>query len=329
MPYIKPTALIIFFAMYLRFFLYLTLSPFGEFCVILHPVMGKLTRAWIEAVRFRTLPVSVAGVVTAVAYALADGVFQGAPALLCLLFALLCQVASNFANEYYDYRAGRDRAGREGPGRRVTEGDLTPRAMKYATFGVLGVAACVGLALTYWGGLWLIAVGALIGLFAIAYSAGPWPLSTHCMGEVAVFLFFGIIPVNFTYYVQALSWSASVLAASASIGLMGANVLIINNYRDADEDLAVGKHTLANTLGRRAMPWLYFANALAAVVLMAPGWFALPCGWLAAPLVYLVGALAITLRMARMHGHALNHLLGITAMSMFAYSLLFLLAQAA
>ncbi len=315
--------------MYLRFFLYLTLSPFGEFCVILHPVMGKLTRAWIEAVRFRTLPVSVAGVVTAVAYALADGVFQGAPALLCLLFALLCQVASNFANEYYDYRAGRDRAGREGPRRGVTEGDLTPRAMKYATFGVLGVAACVGLALTYWGGLWLIAVGALIGLFAIAYSAGPWPLSTHCMGEVAVFLFFGIIPVNFTYYVQALSWSASVLAASASIGLMGANVLIINNYRDADEDLAVGKHTLANTLGRRAMPWLYFANALAAVVLMAPGWFALPCGWLAAPLVYLVGALAITLRMARMHGHALNHLLGITAMSMFAYSLLFLLAQAA
>ena len=252
-----------------------------------------------------------------------------APALLCLLFALLCQVASNFANEYYDYRAGRDRAGREGPRRGVTEGDLTPRAMKYATFGVLGVAACVGLALTYWGGLWLIAVGALIGLFAIAYSAGPWPLSTHCMGEVAVFLFFGIIPVNFTYYVQALSWSASVLAASASIGLMGANVLIINNYRDADEDLAVGKHTLANTLGRRAMPWLYFANALAAVVLMAPGWFALPCGWLAAPLVYLVGALAITLRMARMHGHALNHLLGITAMSMFAYSLLFLLAQAA
>ena len=315
--------------MYLRFFLYLTLSPFGEFCVILHPVMGKLTRAWIEAVRFATCPVSVAGVVTAVAYALADGVFQGAPALLCLLFALLCQVASNFANEYYDYRAGRDRAGREGPRRGVTEGDLTPRAMKYATFGVLGVAACVGLALTYWGGLWLIAVGALIGLFAIAYSAGPWPLSTHCMGEVAVFLFFGIIPVNFTYYVQALSWSASVLAASASIGLMGANVLIINNYRDADEDLAVGKHTLANTLGRRAMPWLYFANALAAVVLMAPGWFALPCGWLAAPLVYLVGALAITLRMARMHGHALNHLLGITAMSMFAYSLLFLLAQAA
>ena len=289
--------------------------------------MGKLTRAWIEAVRFRTLPVSVAGVVTAVAYALADGVFQGAPALLCLLFALLCQVASNFANEYSDYRAGRDRAGREGPRRGVTEGDLTPRAMKYATFSVLGVAACVGLALTYWGGLWLIAVGALIGLFAIAYSAGPWPLSTHCMGEVAVFLFFGIIPVNFTYYVQALSWSASVLAASASIGLMGANVLIINNYRDADEDLAVGKHTLANTLGRRAMPWLYFANALLAVVLMSPGWFALPCGWLAAPLAYLVGALAITLRMARMHGHALNPLLGITAMSMFAYSLLFLLAQ--
>lgn len=289
--------------------------------------MGKLTRAWIEAVRLRTLPVSVAGVVTAVAYALADGVFKAAPALLCLLFALLCQIASNFANEYYDYRAGRDKAGREGPRRGVTEGDLTPRAMKYATFGVLAAAACVGLSLTYWGGLWLIAVGTLIGIFALAYSAGPWPLSTHCMGEVAVFFFFGLIPVNFTYYVQALAWSPAVLAASAAIGLMGANVLIINNYRDAAEDLAVGKHTLANTLGRGAMPCLYFANALAAVVLMAPSWLALPHAWLIAPLLYLVGALIISIRMPRTHGHFLTPFLGMTAMSMFAYSVLFLVAQ--
>lgn len=149
--------------------------------------MGKKTRAWIEAVRVRTLPVSVAGVLTAVAYAVANGTFKALPSALCLVFALLCQTASNFANEYYDYRAGRDRVGREGPRRGVTEGDISPAAMKAATYGVLVVAAIVGLSLTLWGGMWLIAVGALIGIFALAYSAGPWPLSTHCMGEVAVF----------------------------------------------------------------------------------------------------------------------------------------------
>ena len=152
--------------------------------------MGRPARVWIEAMRLRTLPVSVAGVVTAVAYAIADDVFDAVASLLCLTFALLCQVASNFANEYYDYRAGRDRVGREGPRRGVTEGDLTPWAMKRATFGVLAVAACVGMALTCWGGLWLIGVGAVIGIFALAYSAGPWPLSTHCMGEAAVLFLF-------------------------------------------------------------------------------------------------------------------------------------------
>lgn len=284
-------------------------------------------KVWIEAIRLRTLPVSVAGVVTAVAYAIADGVFDAVASLLCLTFALLCQVASNFANEYYDYRAGRDRAGREGPRRGVTEGDLTPWAMKRATFGVLVVAACVGMALTCRGGLWLIGVGAVIGIFALAYSAGPWPLSTHCMGEAAVFFFFGIIPVNFSYYVQAVAWSADVMTASASIGLMGANVLIINNYRDAEEDLAVGKHTLANTLGRRAMPWLYSANALLAAMLMGSRWMALDAGWMVVPAVYVITALTIALRMSRMHGRVLNPMLGITAMSMFVYSLLFLIAQ--
>ncbi len=288
--------------------------------------MGKMTRAWIEAVRVRTLPVSVAGVLTAVAYAVANGTFKALPSALCLVFALLCQTASNFANEYYDYRAGRDRVGREGPRRGVTEGDISPAAMKAATYGVLVVAAIVGLSLTLWGGLWLIAVGTLIGIFALAYSAGPWPLSTHCMGEVAVFFFFGIIPVNLTYYVNALAWSTDVLAASAAIGLMGANVLIVNNYRDADDDKAVGKHTLANTLGRGFMPYLYAANAFIAVALMLPSWLAMPLWWLAAPAAYLAFACTIALKMPHLQGHKLNPFLGITAMSMFVYSIMFLIA---
>ena len=283
-------------------------------------------RAWIEAVRFRTLPVSAAGVLTAVAYAIEDGCFKAVPAVLCLVFALLCQTASNFANEYYDYRAGRDRVGREGPRRGVTEGDLTPTAMKRATWFTLALAALIGMSLTLWGGLWLVAVGVLIGVFAIAYSAGPWPLSTHCMGEVAVFCFFGLIPVNFTYYVQSGCWSSVVFAASASIGLMGANVLIVNNYRDADDDSAVGKHTLANTLGRRLMPWLYAFNALLAVALMIPAWLSISPLWLVVPSLYLAVALVIAILMSRLSGHKLNPFLGLTALSMFVYSMMLLVA---
>ena len=150
--------------------------------------------------RLRTLPVSVAGVIMAIGYNISTGTLKCLPVLLCLAFAVLCQIASNFANEYYDYKAGRDRVGREGPRRGVTEGDIAPRAMKFAIFAVLAAAALIGLSLTCWGGLWLIAAGILIGVGALAYSTGPWPLSTHCLGEVAVIIFFGIIPVNLTYY---------------------------------------------------------------------------------------------------------------------------------
>lgn len=277
--------------------------------------------------RLRTLPVSVAGVLAACGYAVGDGCFDWLPALFCLLFAVLCQIASNFANEYFDYRAGRDRVGREGPRRGVTEGDIAPKAMLDATLRTLSIAAGVGLSLTLWGGLWLIPVGLAVGLAVFAYSAGPWPLSTHCLGEVAVLVFFGIVPVNFTYYIMALEWSLPVFLGSVAIGLMGANVLIVNNYRDFDDDRAVGKHTLATVLGRRRMPWLYVANAVGAVAFMAGTWY--PLGWLwnVVPPLYLYWSISAAVRMSRLEGARLNKYLGVTSMGMFAYALLFLISE--
>ncbi len=277
--------------------------------------------------RLRTLPVSVAGVLAACGYAVGDDCFDWLPALLCLLFAVLCQIASNFANEYFDYRAGRDRVGREGPRRGVTEGDITPKAMLDATLRTLSIAAGVGMCLTLWGGLWLIPVGLAVGLGVFAYSAGPWPLSTHCLGEVAVVVFFGIVPVNLTYYIMASQWSMPVFLGSVAIGLMGANVLIVNNYRDADDDRAVGKHTLATVFGRRLMPWLYVANAVAAVLLMADIWPALGALWVAIPSLYLYWSISAALRIRKLAGARLNPYLGITSMGMFAYSLLFLISE--
>ncbi|MBR5183459.1 MAG: UbiA family prenyltransferase, partial [Bacteroidales bacterium] len=133
--------------------------------------MGK----WIEAMRLRTLPVSISGVLAGTACAIMEYSFSLVPALLCLLFAVLAQIASNFANEYYDFKKGVDRKGREGFRRGVTEGDITPAAMKYATFGTLAAAAVVGCLMLFYGSWWLVPIGLCIGLFALAYSAGPYP----------------------------------------------------------------------------------------------------------------------------------------------------------
>lgn len=273
---------------------------------------------WIEAMRLRTLPVSVAGVLMAVAFNLADHNFDPTPAVICLIFAILAQISSNFANEYYDYTAGRDRRGREGPRRGVTEGEITPGAMRKAIYITLGLAGCFGLSLVGWGGWWLIAVGAAIALGVFAYSAGPYPLSTHGWGEAGVIVFFGLVPVNFTYYVQTLQWSLPVMMASLAVGLMGANVLIVNNYRDLADDRRVGKLTLCVRWGRPAMLCLYGINAFVAAALLWPLWMKLGQASLIIPALYLLASMAITRAMARREGAALTPLLGMTACLMCA-----------
>jgi 1,4-dihydroxy-2-naphthoate octaprenyltransferase len=281
----------------------------------------KMIKPWIEAIRPKTLPVSIAGVFAASAYAIADGCFSWPQALLCLLFALLAQISSNFANEYYDFRAGLDRKGREGPRRGVTEGDITPRAMLVATYTTLALAAVVGLSLLYWGGWVLLPAGLLIVIGAIAYSAGPYPLSRHCLGEVAVVLFFGIVPVCLTYYLMALTIPLHVVYGSLAIGLAGANVLVVNNYRDIDDDRAVGKHTLAGALGRSRTSTLYLANWLfAAIFVVASGRQFFYIG-----LLLVVGGAALT-RYLRSHtGRALNAALRSTAQLTLLVAILLLI----
>ena len=280
---------------------------------------------WIEAMRLRTLPVSVSGVLLGAALAISSGFYLTAPLLLCLLFALLAQIASNFANEYYDFRDGLDRKGRVGPRRGVTEGDITPRDMLTATFLTLGLACAVGLSLIYYGGWWLLPAGIVIALGALAYSAGPYPLSRHALGEVAVLLFFGIVPVNLTYYVSTGSFSADAALLSVTAGLMGCNVLIANNYRDVEDDAAVGKITLAVKFGRPATARLYLANGLIASALTVPVALHVSILTLAATAVYLILMLRLHSCLKAARGAALIPVLARTAMSMALFSLLFLL----
>lgn len=275
--------------------------------------------------RLRTLPVSVAGVFCAFAFSCLTGCTLWLPGVLCLIFAVLAQISSNFANEYYDYKRGLDKKGRVGPRRGVTEGDISAGAMKAATFAVLALACAVGCSLIYWGGWWLIAIGLAVALGVVAYSAGPYPLSHHGLGEVAVVLFFGVVPVNMTYYLMCGGWNVDVALASLSMGLMGANVLIVNNYRDADDDREVGKSTLCVKFGRPAMALLYLINGLLAVGLMSKTWFEIGGVWLLIPVLYLTLHLKLWFEIRHRGGAKLNPMLGATAMGMLVYALAFLI----
>ncbi|MDE7125149.1 MAG: 1,4-dihydroxy-2-naphthoate octaprenyltransferase [Muribaculaceae bacterium] len=286
-------------------------------------------KPWIEAVRMRTLPVSIAGVAIGAACAASSVYVRIIPAILCLLFAILAQTASNFANEYYDYAKGFDRPGREGPRRGVTEGDISPQAMKSATYMTLAMACAIGCTLVLWGGWWLIPVGIFIALGVTAYSTGPYPLSHHALGEVAVVVFYGIVPVVMTCYLMTGDFIPASFAAGLGTGLMGANVLIVNNYRDRHDDAAVGKHTLAVLCGPSAILWLYLINGLAAAVLLAPLWLHnYTSGGITATSVYLILHVMLWSLIRKKQGSALNPMLGATAalMSAFAISLLLIIS---
>jgi 1,4-dihydroxy-2-naphthoate polyprenyltransferase len=209
-------------------------------------------RIWLGAMRPRTLPAAFAPVVVGSALAWHEGAFHVIAAVLCLGFSLLIQIGTNFANDYYDFIHGADTKSRVGPRRAVAAGLIAPAAMKHAMIGVFVTAFAVGLGLVTWGGPWLIVVGVASILCGVAYTGGPWPLAYHGLGDVFVFLFFGLVAVGGTYFVQAGRITLDALLAGVPIGLLAANILVVNNYRDVETDAAANKRTLVVRLGRGA-----------------------------------------------------------------------------
>ena len=275
--------------------------------------------------RLRTLPVSVAGVIAGTGCAIAAESFKPIPALLCLAFAILAQIAANFGNEYYDFKNGIDKKGRAGFRRGVTEGEIDPKAMKAATFITLGIAAAVGCTMLIYGPWWLIIVGVLIMCFALAYSAGPYPLSHHGLGDIAVIIFFGIVPVVLTWYLQTSSWESVdlVIETSVAIGILAANVLIVNNYRDMEDDAAAGKRTTVVIFGRKFMSTVYLLSGFIGMLVMTQVWLDMPVWVLAVPLIYLVLHLKTWQNLRESTGSAINPLLGRTEMNLLIFALLF------
>ncbi len=222
---------------------------------------------WIQAARPKTLLVSMAPVIMSVAIASMCVTINWLPAVICLIFAVMAQILSNFVNDYADGLKGADNE-RLGPQRMVASGLISPQKMRRGiiVWGVL--TFIVGCTLLYYGGWILLPFGIVILLCALAYSAGPFPLSRHALGDVAVVLFYGIAPVVLTFFIQTEFVNWQIIIAGLAIGIVANNLLIVNNYRDSEQDAAYGKKTTITVFGKQFMKWVYFMNPIIAIILI-------------------------------------------------------------
>jgi len=206
-------------------------------------------QSWLLASRPKTLPAAAAPVIVGSALAFADDHFSWGPAMACLLAALLLQVGSNLANDVFDYEKGADQGERHGPLRVTQAGLLTPGQVKKGIFFVFGLSALLGLYLTFMGGWPILVLGVVAILSAIAYTGGPFPLGYHGLGDLFVFIFFGLAAVAGTYYVQVLTVTLPVWGMAVAMGLLTVAILVVNNLRDIENDRRVLKRTLAVRIG--------------------------------------------------------------------------------
>lgn len=280
--------------------------------------------AWWLAIRPRTLPAAASGVAMGSALAWYDDSFKFLPALACLLIALLLQIGSNVANDVFDFERGADTAERLGPMRVTQAGYLTPTQVKRGMLVIFGLAALLGLYLASLRGWIVIWLGAAAILSAVAYTGGPYPLGYHGLGDVFVFLFFGLAAVAGTYFVQVGSVSTAAWWMSVPVGLIVTAILVVNNLRDIEGDQKAGKHTLAVLMGERGAKIEY-------ILLMTVAYLLLPAlailkiipvggmlAWLSLPLA--IRTLRVTLTQK---GHLLNAALAGTGQTAFLFSLFF------
>lgn len=284
-------------------------------------------KAWILAARPKTLTGAAVPVMIGLALAYTDAhtyygeeVFSWTAALLCLLFAFVMQIDANLINDFFDYVKGTDdRETRLGPERACTQGWVTTDAMKRAIAATTCLACLIGLPLIFFGGLEMILVGIACVLFCFLYTTH---LSYMGLGDLLVLVFFGLVPVSITYYVQLHTATPSVLTASLACGLVIDALLLVNNFRDRDTDRQAGKTTLVVRIGERPTLWLYWGVGIAACLMGLVFICSHPLAVIL-PLIYLVLHLFTGLKMKHIwKGRELNKCLGETARNIFIYGLL-------
>ena len=286
-------------------------------------------RAWVMASRPHTLTIGVNPVLVGCSLAWAEtGRIDIGLMLLSMLGALLLQAGTNLDNDVSDFERGTDRAGRLGLPRATALGLLSAGQVRNASRGCFIAATAVGLMLAWHGGWPILVAGIASAAAAMAYSGGPRPISYTPFGDFVVWLFFGLVAVTGSYYLQTLAVSPGVLVAATMVGLPAVAVLVVNNYRDLEPDRMVGKRTLAVCLGRPFSRWQYAVLMLAPFALLPVLGHETRIGWsLAVPLLALPLPLGLVRRFWReVPGAAFNPLLAQTARFQVLFSVLLCIA---
>jgi 1,4-dihydroxy-2-naphthoate polyprenyltransferase len=273
---------------------------------------------WLMAARPRTLPAAVAPVLVGTALAATEGTFKWLTFVAAMLGAVFIQIGTNLSNDYSDARRGADTEDRLGPVRVTAGGLVPPRQVLVATYVAFGLAVLAGAYLIATAGWELLLIGVASILAGVLYTGGPRPYGYEGLGEVFVFLFFGVVAVTGSYFAQVerLTWEAFVLAVP--VGLLASAILVVNNVRDLETDRRAGKRTLAVRLGRERARTLYAAMVYAAFVCAPLPWLLDSdelTAWLALVLVALPLAVPVvrTVR-TRTDGPSLNGALARTGM---------------
>ena len=286
-------------------------------------VQTNSIKAWILAARPKTLAAAATPVLIGCSLAVADRAFQWIPAILCFLFAFSMQIDANFINDYYDYLKGSDREDRLGPERACVQGWITLPAMKKGMIITTLLSCFWGLLLLRYCGVEMIPVGLLCVLFAFLYTAGPYPLAYHGWGDVLVIVFFGFVPVGCTYYTMAHDWTWNVTIGCAACGLVSDLLLMLNNYRDREQDTISGKRTIIVRFGEKAGRYAYLSLGIIAAGLCS--YYAFHGHPLASllPLLFLILHFTTWQEMVRIfQGKELNIVLGKTARNIVVFGIL-------
>ena len=281
-------------------------------------------RIWLMAARIRTLPAAIAPVLVGTSLAIAGGIFRVGPFIAALLGSILIQIGTNLANDYSDARRGADSEDRLGPVRVTAGGLVPPRQVLIATYVTFGLAVVCGLYLVFAAGIELLFVGVASIAAGVLYTGGPKPYGYEGLGEIFVFLFFGIAAVTGSTFAQIEAWPTEAFLLAVPVGLLAAAILVVNNVRDMDSDKRAGKRTLAVRLGRDRARTVYGLMLYVAYVAAPLPWLLGELSpWLLLP--WLTLPLAVRLaRTVRTHadGPTLNEALGQTGLLQLGFCLL-------
>lgn len=280
--------------------------------------------SWLLASRPKTLPAAVMPVFVGTAIAINDGVFFAPASIVALICSVLIQVGTNFINDLYDYLKGSDKKERLGPTRVLASGLISVNEMKIGIAIVFGSAFLLGLYLVYLSDWVIFIIGILSFIAGYAYTAGPYPLAYNGLGDIFVFIFFGFVGTIGTYYIQTLEITPFVFWSSIPVGALITNILVVNNYRDIDEDKVAGKRTLAVMYGGRfaKMQYLIFMIISYAILLVVYFTFKQSL-FVFLPLLTLPIAIKLIKMIFNATGKELNETLALTAKLSALYGLLF------